>query len=133
MESGAVLMKRMSIAACLGATLAVAGCASTGNTSIRRETAETIDQKIHDDQTTQQQVRTLFGDPMVISFTDGGHEIWQYDFMTTRPNGTNFIPYYGVFSSGSRGMRKSLTIIFNNGIVWHHTLSASAVRTHQGL
>ncbi|NVN37848.1 hypothetical protein HUK81_13015 [Komagataeibacter swingsii] len=126
-------MKRISIAACLGAVLLVSGCESAGNTSIRHETSETIDQKIHDNQTTKAQVRSMFGDPLSTSFTDSGHEIWKYDFTTSHANGTNFIPYYGAFSSGSHGQMKSLTIIYNNDVVWHHTLSSSAVKTHQGL
>ena len=89
--------------------------------------------QIIDGVTTKEQVKSQFGDPLETSFTDSGHEIWKYVFAKTQQNGTNFIPYYGAFSSGSHGKAKSLTIIFNDDKVWHHTLSESAVKNHAGI
>ncbi|MBV1829700.1 outer membrane protein assembly factor BamE [Komagataeibacter sp. AV436] len=126
-------MNKVSLAACLAAALLVAGCQSSGNTSIRKETAETVDQKIQDNVTTKQQVRTMFGDPMNVHFTDSGHEEWQYSYEYSRQNGTNFVPYYGSFSNGTHGREKNLTIIFNNDVVWHHSLTSSKVQAHDGL
>ncbi|QHC36491.1 outer membrane protein assembly factor BamE [Komagataeibacter xylinus] len=128
-----LLMNKIAIAGCLTAVLLVSGCASSGNTSIKNETADSIDQKIHDNVTTKQQVRAMFGDPMTTHFTDSGHEEWQYTFATTKANGTNFIPYYGAFSNGSHGKEKSLDIIYNGDVVWHHVMSSSKVKTHEGL
>ncbi|MGY6770188.1 hypothetical protein [Komagataeibacter xylinus] len=126
-------MKKSAIAGCLTAVLLVSGCASAGNTSIKNETGATIDQKIHDNVTTKQQVRDMFGDPMDTHFTDSGHEEWKYSFVTSKANGTNFIPYYGAFSNGSHGQEKSLTIIFNGNVVWHHTMSSSNIKAHSGI
>ncbi|MFT9160631.1 MAG: outer membrane protein assembly factor BamE [Acetobacter sp.] len=118
---------------CLSALLLVAACASSGNESIKNETSTTVDQKIQDGVTTKDQVKAVYGDPLETSFTDSGHEIWKYVFARTRANGTNFIPYYGAFSSGYHGKAKTLIIIFNNNTVWHHTLSDSDVKTHTGI
>ena len=40
-----------------------------------------------------------------------GHEVWKYAFTKTKEDGTNFIPYYDMFSSGSNGSEKQLSII----------------------
>ncbi|BCI68206.1 outer membrane protein assembly factor BamE domain-containing protein [Acetobacter aceti] len=126
-------MKYSKFFSCLTVALLLAGCASSGNESIKNETSETLQTKIIDGVTTKEQVKSQFGDPLETSFTDSGHEIWKYVFAKTQQNGTNFIPYYGAFSSGSHGKAKSLTIIFNDDKVWHHTLSESAVKNHAGI
>ncbi|MCP1213789.1 outer membrane protein assembly factor BamE [Acetobacter okinawensis] len=126
-------MKNVTLAGCLTALLALSACASSGNESIKNETGATIDQKIQDGVTTKDQVRAQFGDPMDTSFTDSGHEVWKYAFAKSKADGTNFIPYYGMFSSGSHGSEKQLSIIFNGNKVWHHSLSNSAVTSHGGI
>ncbi len=47
-----------------------------------------------------------------------------------KEDGTHFILYYGIFSSGFHVSEKQLSIIFNGNKVWHHSLSNSAVKTH---
>ncbi|MFT8885829.1 hypothetical protein [Acetobacter papayae] len=126
-------MKKFAKAGCLAVLLAVSACASSGNVSIKNETSESVDQKIHDGVTTQAQVKAIYGDPLGTSFTDSGHEIWKYEFVKTKENGTNFIPYYGAFVQGQHGKAKTLNIIFKDGVVWHHTLSDSDVQTRAGL
>ncbi|MFT9258213.1 MAG: outer membrane protein assembly factor BamE [Acetobacter sp.] len=123
-------MKKFTAMGCLSALLLVAACGSSGNESIKNETAATVDQKIQDGVTTKAQVKTAYGDPLETSFTDSGHEIWKYVFERTHANGTNFIPYYGAVSRSYHGKAKTLTIIFNDNTVWHHTLSDSDVKIH---
>ena len=126
-------MKYLTLSVCLTSVLLLAGCASSGNESIKNETTQTLQTKIIDGVTTKDQVRAQFGDPLETGFTDSGHEIWKYVFTKSKQNGTNFIPYYNAFSSGSNGKAKSLTIIFNDDKVWHHSLSDSIVKTHAGV
>lgn len=126
-------MKMSSVAGCLSALLLLSACASSGNESIKNETSETVDQKIKDGVTTKQEIKALYGDPLETSFTDSGHEVWKYVFAKTRANGTNFIPYYGAFSSGTHGKAKTLSIIFTDQVVWHHSLADSQIQTHQGI
>ncbi|MCG0995991.1 MAG: hypothetical protein LKI03_05825 [Acetobacter indonesiensis] len=126
-------MKLSSFAGCLTVLLLLSACSSAGNESIRNETVESVDQKIKDGVTTKQEVRAAYGDPLETSFTDSGHEIWKYSFARMSQNGTNFIPYYGAFTAGSHGKAKTLSVIFNDQVVWHHSLSDSTVQTHQGI
>lgn len=126
-------MKKIATTGCLAVLLTITACASSGNVSIKNETTESVDQKIQDGVTTKEQVKAAYGDPLNTSFTDSGHEIWKYEFVKTKANGTNFIPYYGAFVQGQHGKAKTLNIIFKDGVVWHHMLSDSDVQTHSGL
>lgn len=126
-------MKKMTSALVLGGMLALSACASGGNESIKNETSASVDQKIHDGVTTKDQVRQIFGDPAQTSFTDSGHEEWQYAFDNSKSDAANFIPVYGDLHQGQHGTAKHLTIIFNGNVVWHHSMNTSAVKSSAGL
>ncbi|MCX8666975.1 hypothetical protein J3T99_05035 [Acetobacteraceae bacterium B3987] len=127
------MRKRLFVGAVV-ASFMLAGCSSYGNRSIKNETAATIDQKIQDGVTTKEQIRTAFGDPLEINYTDGGHEVWKYEFKTLHENGENYIPYYSAFSNGRHGNAKTVLVIFDDkGHVWHHTFSMSKIATHNGV
>lgn len=117
----------------LSCFLGLAGCASGGNESIKNETAASVAQKIHDGVTTKEQVRALFGDPAQTGFTDSGHEQWQYAFTDTHDSAMNFIPLYGDLKQTSHGTEKTLSIIFNGDVVWHHAMSASKTTMNAGV
>jgi len=70
-------MKKIALAAIVAVSFAtLAGCAGTGNDSLRSETEATVSTKIAEGKTTKDDVRTMFGSPMKTEFTDGGLEIW---------------------------------------------------------
>lgn len=126
-------MNKLTSALVLGGMLALSACASGGNESIKNETSASVDQKIRDGVTTKEQVRQLFGDPAQSSFTDSGHEQWQYAFDNSKSDAANFIPVYGDLHQGQHGTSKQLTIIFNGDVVWHHSMNTSAVKSSAGL
>ncbi|KXV70024.1 hypothetical protein AD951_04065 [Acetobacter malorum] len=126
-------MKKLTSALVLGGMLALSACASGGNESIKNETSSSVDQKIRDGVTTKEQVRQTFGDPAQTSFTDSGHEEWQYAFDNSKSDAANFIPVYGDLHQGQHGTAKHLTIIFNGNVVWHHSMNTSAVKSSAGL
>lgn len=65
-------MKKFAFAAAIAAaTFALAGCAGTGNDSLRSETEATVSTKIVDGKTTKDEVRSMFGSPLKTEFTDG--------------------------------------------------------------
>jgi len=119
--------------AALFAAFSLSSCASSGNETIKNETSTTIDQKIQDGQTTKDQVRSMFGDPMETTFTDSGHEEWKYQFQNATVDASNFIPVYGDLHQSTHGNTKHLTVIFNGNLVWHHSMNTSAVKTSAGL
>ena len=117
----------------LAGLIALAGCASEGNESLKHETSTSIDQKIQDGVTTKEQIRARFGDPRESTFTDSGHEQWRYAFSNAASDAANFIPLYGDLHQSTHGTEKTLTILFNGNIVWHHSMTASAIRTGSGV
>ncbi|KXV79706.1 hypothetical protein AD936_00855, partial [Gluconobacter japonicus] len=115
------LLRTLAVTLSLTGLVALTGCASEGNETIKNETGASIDQKIHDGVTTKEQVRALFGDPRESTFTDSGHEQWRYAFTNASSDAANFIPLYGDLHQGTHGTEKTLTVIFNGDVVWHHT------------
>ncbi len=126
--------KHLITAASLMLTTAVAGCSSAGNDRIAHQTSQTVSAHLVRGQTTEAQVRALYGDPMKISFTSGGNQIWEYEFTKMHATASDFIPFENLFRSDARGHRNSLVIYFNKqNIVENYAFSSSSVKVHQGL
>lgn len=123
-------MKKMALAVALTVTLT--GCASSGNQKLKSETETSVQSKIHEGKTTKVEVKTLFGSPDAVSYTDGGNEIWKYSFAKVKVNGTSFIPFYGLFHNGTNGTKKELTILFKDNTVQKYTMAESAINTKSG-
>jgi len=122
---------------CALATLAVAmlaGCASSGNTSIADATSSSVAAHIIKGRTTQADVRRVYGDPLKTSFASNGKESCEYEFARLQSKPTNFIPYVSLVHSGAEGEKKSLVVFFDgNKVVQDYTLSTSKVDISQGL
>lgn len=123
-------MKKFMLAAMLAAT--VAGCASSGNQHLKNETETSVQNKIQEGKTTKAEVKSVFGSPDSVSYTDGGNEIWKYSFAKLKVNGTSFIPFYGLFHNGTNGTKKELTILFKDDKVQKYTMAESAINTKSG-
>jgi hypothetical protein len=112
----------------------LSGCASVGNESIADATPDSVSAQLIKGRTTQENVRSVYGDPMKTSFTDSGNEIWEYDFSRMHAKPTNFIPYVSLINSGAEGDKKSLVIFFDKSkVVRQYTISSSKVDVSQGL
>lgn len=122
--------EKMALAVALAVTLT--GCASSGNQKLKSETETSVQSKIHEGKTTKVEVKTLFGSPDAVSYTDGGNEIWKYSFAKVKVNGTSFIPFYGLFHNGTNGTKKELTILFKDNTVQKYTMAESAINTKSG-
>lgn len=123
-------MKKIALAVALAVTLT--GCASSGNQKLKSETETSVQSKIQEGKTTKAEVKTLFGSPDAVSYTDGGNEIWKYSFAKVKVNGTSFIPFYGLFHNGTNGTKKELTILFKDNTVQKFTMAESAINTKSG-
>ncbi|WP_318367113.1 hypothetical protein [Enterobacter sp.] len=123
-------MKKLVMAAFVAATLA--GCASSGNQQLKNETETSVQSKIQEGKTTKAEVKTIFGSPDGVSYTDNGNEIWKYSFAKVKVNGTSFIPFYGLFHNGTNGTKKELTILFKDDKVQKYTMAESAINTKTG-
>jgi outer membrane protein assembly factor BamE (lipoprotein component of BamABCDE complex) len=110
------------------------GCASAGNASLKKETESTVATKIVEGQTTKPQIRAMFGSPASTSFTDGGLEIWKYDFAKMKADGVNYIPIVNLFGSSASGMKKELVVLFDDkDVVKRFSMSESPVTVKTGL
>ncbi|MBU6995023.1 outer membrane protein assembly factor BamE domain-containing protein [Ferrovum myxofaciens] len=114
--------------------VALAGCASTGNESIRAESSSTIKDKIVEGKTTQAQVQSLFGAPTVTSFTDSGLEVWTYDFTKMSADAISYVPVVNWFGASSSGTKKSLVVLFDKqNVVQRYSLKEAEVSQKTGL
>lgn len=121
------------ILASLAAVSLIAGCVSTGNTSLKNETNETIGEKLTEGMS-MNDVRANLGDPFSTSFTDGGLSIWTYEFMEGQMTAQSFIPIVSMFSSGVEGKKKQLVILFDeDDTVKKYTLSDSDYESKSGI
>lgn len=123
-------LKKIILVAAL--SVIMAGCASSGNRSLEKETQVSVQSKIQNGVTSKAQVRQTFGDPTGVSFTDGGNEIWTYALAKVKVDGKTFIPFYGLFHNGSKTNLKQLVILFKNDVVEKYTLSESNTDTKSG-
>jgi outer membrane protein assembly factor BamE (lipoprotein component of BamABCDE complex) len=123
-------MKKIVMAVMIAATLA--GCASSGNKQLSKETETSVQSKIQEGKTSKSEVKTFYGSPDNVTFTDGGNEVWKYSFAKVKVDGTSFIPFYGMFHNGTHGTKKELTILFKGDTVDKYTMAESAINTKTG-
>jgi len=113
--------------------IGLGGCVSAGNSSLAEETSASIGAKLEEGMPAAQ-VRGMLGDPATVSYTDGGLEIWKYDHMKGHVTASSFIPVVGLFSSGSKGTKKELVILFDeDNRVKKFNMSESAVESKSGI
>ncbi len=124
-------MKKVLIAVVIGLTLA--GCVSSGNQSLKKETETSVKSKITEGVTTKSEVRTMFGSPAKTSFTDGGKEIWTYELADVSADAVSYIPVVNWFGSSASGTKKELVVMFDGDKVQKYSMSESAMSTKTGL
>ena len=112
----------------------LSACAGSGNDSIADATGKSVAASLQKGNTTQAEVRKLYGDPIRTSFKSNGFESWEYEFTRMQSRPTNFIPYVNLVHSGADGEKKSLVIFFDKRkVVQDYTMSTSKVEVSHGL
>jgi outer membrane protein assembly factor BamE (lipoprotein component of BamABCDE complex) len=113
--------------------LLVAGCASSGNDKVRTETMDTVGTKVTKGTTTKDQVRGLYGEPNNVSLTDGGSEVWTYEYAHATANAASFVPVVGMFAGGSNVNKNQVVFIFDKaGVMQNYTVHASQSEVRRG-
>jgi len=126
-------MKKLFIAALAVGAFTTAGCATSGNKVLKDETRESVAEKLQPGMS-QAQVTEVFGEPLDVTYTDSGNEIWKYSFTKGQVKATNFIPVVSLFNSGTKGKAKNLAIFFDTeGKVVRHSMSSSDVDTNTSI
>jgi outer membrane protein assembly factor BamE (lipoprotein component of BamABCDE complex) len=114
--------------------LALAACASTGNTSIANQDGTTIGGKIRVGATNEDGVRQAFGDPQSTQYLSNGDTVWTYDYTHVASDPQNFIPIVSLFDAGTNGFKKELVVEFDsNKVVKNYSMNKSAVQTSAGI
>lgn len=129
-------MKHTPILFAIGIVIAMltSGCASTGNETLRAESEGSVSQKIVEGKTSKAEVRKMFGSPMKTSFTDGGLEIWTYEFTKISADAVSYIPIVSMFGGSSSGTKKELVVMFDDkGLIKRYAMSESDVKTKTGM
>lgn len=112
----------------------LAGCASAGNDSINNQSNQKLSQKIINGQTTEAQIKHIFGDPYKQTFNDNGDPLWTYQYKHEHRTVASYIPVVGLFAKDVKGHKKTLVILFSKkGIVKNWSFSSSAISARAGL
>ncbi|MCD2528678.1 hypothetical protein AB7315_06785 [Providencia manganoxydans] len=127
-------MKKIIIASVMAlSVLSLAGCANSGNQSLKKETEQSVKAKITEGKSTKSDVKSVFGSPAETTFTDGGKEIWKYVFADVSADAVSYIPIVNLFGSSASGTKKELVVMFNGEIVERYSMSESDHSTKTGL
>jgi len=126
--------KHLLLCGSIAAALVLSGCASVGSESLRKETETSVSQKIVQGKTTKTEVRSMFGSPTKTSFTDGGLEIWNYDFTNVSADAISYVPIVGMFGASASGKKKELVVMYDDkNIVKRFSMSEADVHQKTGL
>lgn len=112
--------------------LALAGCSSVGNQSLKNETQESVKSKIVKGKTTKGDVLASFGEPDSRSLIDG-EEQWSYTMYNSQSKATSFIPVIGLLAGGADTQSSSLTIMFKGEKVDSYVFNAGKSNVKTGI
>jgi outer membrane protein assembly factor BamE (lipoprotein component of BamABCDE complex) len=116
----------------------LAGCANAGNKAVDGLTQADVSKSLVQEKTTKNEVRNLFGSPMETTYTDGGLEIWKYEYvdasaMTAETVGSMLLTF-GLAGTKTEGTKYELTILFNdNDTVKKFNMNDSEVQSGTGI
>lgn len=130
---GIILKKIIAVSAVIVVFL-MTGCASVGNETLRKESESSMSAKIVEGRTTKAEVRGLFGSPLKTTFTDGGLEMWNYEFTNVSLDAISYVPIVNLFGATSSGKKKELVVLFDQaGVIKRYSMSESDVKNKTGL
>ena len=128
------MKKHITLCGALAVAFALTGCASVGNESLRKETEGSVSQKIVQGKTTKSEIRSMFGSPTRTTFTDGGFEIWNYDFSNVSADAISYVPIVSMFGASASGKKKELVVMYDAAdIVKRFSMSEANVTQKTGL
>ena len=118
----------------LCAVILAQGCTTIGNESLRSESEESVKAKITEGKTTKAEVKAAFGSPFNTTYTSDGLEVWKYELSKISADATAVIPIVNIFAASESGIKKELTVLFDNqGVVKKFNMSESPVTIRRGI
>ena len=114
------------------------GCANTGSVILKDINEAEVSSKISAGKTTREEVRATFGSPLETTYTDGGLEIWKYEFEDishfTKETVASAVLTLGLAGGKSKGTVKELIVLFDDDyVVKRFNMSESPVQRGSGL
>ena len=97
----------------LAALAFISGCASAGNEKVRTETMDSVSTKVTKGVTKQAQIKALYGEPSNVSLTDGGSEVWTYEYSHSTATAVTYVPIVGLFAGGADVNKNQVVFIFD--------------------
>jgi len=111
----------------------LAGCATSGNESLKYVSEDNVTTRITEGVTTKAQIKQSFGSPMKTTFTDSGLETWTYEFSKVHLTGKSYIPIVNIWAGGTTGTKKELVVLFDEkGIVKRYAMNESKIDSKNG-
>jgi outer membrane protein assembly factor BamE (lipoprotein component of BamABCDE complex) len=127
-------IRTVSVSAMMAFACLMVGCASVGNETLRAESESSVKGKVVEGKTTKSEVKSMFGSPLKTSFTDGGLEIWTYEFSKVSADAVSYIPIVNLFGATASGTKKELVVMFNkDSVVQRYSMSESDVKQKTGV
>lgn len=115
-------------------TLAISGCASTGNTKLAAMGTNDVSKLLTKGKTTVNDVRAQFGEPSDVDFDPNGNKKWTYEHVKKSSKPINFVPYANLFYSGTNDTKKKLVMIFDkNDTLLDFLVTETAEESKQGV
>ncbi|ANA13983.1 MULTISPECIES: hypothetical protein [Acetobacter] len=128
-------MKIIRTAVAMVIIASTGACTSSGDASIKHTTLTEVNQNIHDGVTTSSQVHQIYGEPGQKGY-ENGYEFWVYSFTVGREDGLSIaqdVVGLGMLGARTNNKSKTLTIVFNNGIVLNHSFSTANFSSSSGI
>ena len=118
----------------VGVAVLLGGCATAGNKAIGETSASAVEAKVVEGKTTMQEVLAAYGVPSRKSFTDGGSEVWTYEYAYATSKAINFVPIVGLIAGGVDVDKKELVILFDKqNVVQRRTFTESKSEVNRGV
>ena len=126
-------IRKAVFAALIAMCISMPACVSSGNKSLKEHTVESL-AGILVPGTSQASVTEALGDPLSVTYTDSGREIWFYELVQGKMTAQSFIPVVSMFSRGVEGRKKLLVILYDmDERVDRYNLSDSAYESKTGI
>ena len=114
--------------------LALTGCATAGNSSLKGATDESVASAIVEGETTQAEVRENFGSPASTYFDGTGGEVWIYVLSSYKSDAKNFIPFMALVGTSASGTSTQLQVQFNDAdVVERYSFNSSEMEYGTGV
>ena len=127
-------MRKILTIASLSIAVLLAGCASSGNMTLRDANQQQVDAHLTRGKTTKADVTTYLGAPDEVSFGDSGGEQWTYQYAHATTKAITLVPVVGLFAGGQNLDKKQLVVLFDDkGVVRKYTFAASNGEIRTGL